>query len=59
MVYVTLAAMLALVLHPVLIPLVITAVHAVNRLVRSYRPARTAISPIRVTSARMPVPAAA
>jgi hypothetical protein len=59
MTYLTLAAMLALVLFPLLIPATITAVHAVRRWQPTLSLARTAGYPRRMAPRRLAVPAAA
>jgi ABC-type transport system involved in cytochrome c biogenesis permease component len=53
MTYLTLAAMLALVLFPLLIPTTITAVHAVRRWQPTSAPARMAGYPRRMAPRRL------
>jgi hypothetical protein len=59
MTYLTLVAMLALVLFPLLIPATITAVHAVRRWQPTWAPARMAGYPRHMARRRLAVPAAA
>lgn len=59
MTYLTIAAMLALVLFPLLVPATITAVHAVRRWRPTLSLPRTAGYPRRVVPRRLAVPAAA
>ena len=59
MTYLTLAAMLALVLFPLLIPATITAVHAVRRWQPTWGPARMVGYTRRMAPRRLAVPAAA
>jgi hypothetical protein len=42
--YLTILGMLLLVLSPLLVPLVVTAGHAITRLGQNYRPQRSAVS---------------
>jgi hypothetical protein len=59
MTYLTIAAMLALVLFPLLVPATITAVHAVRRLQPTWAPARIVGYPRRMAPRRLAVPATA
>jgi hypothetical protein len=57
--FLTIAAMLVLVLFPVLVPATISVAHAVTRRQRDFGASPAATYPLRVASARIPLPAAA
>jgi hypothetical protein len=59
MTYLTIAAMLALVLFPLLVPATITAVQAVRRWQPTWAPAQIVSYPRRMAARRLAVPAAA
>jgi ABC-type transport system involved in cytochrome c biogenesis permease component len=59
MTYVTIAALLGLVLSPILIPAMIGAVHTVAGWRGAYQSMRSVVSPRVITAGRVAVPAAA